>query len=65
MYVESETHRTLDKEIEGAGRDRFSGPDSPNYVVCKITPYRIEYQKMVMMTPEIWEKWTHRQNNGY
>jgi len=22
----------------------FSGPDDPDYCVCKITPYRIEYQ---------------------
>ena len=33
----------------------FSGPDDPNYCVCKITPYRIEYQAMGMADPEIWE----------
>ncbi len=34
----------------------FSGPDDPNYVVCKITPYRIEYQKMAPgAPPEVWE----------
>ncbi len=33
----------------------FSGPDDPNYVVCKITPYRIEYQSMGMVPPEVWE----------
>ncbi|MEW5805093.1 MAG: pyridoxamine 5'-phosphate oxidase family protein [bacterium] len=34
----------------------FSGPDDPNYAVLKITPYRIEYQGMGMVPPEIWEK---------
>ena len=33
----------------------FNGPDDPNYVVCKVTPYRIEYYMMNMPTPEIWE----------
>ena len=33
----------------------FSGPDDPNYCVCKITPYRIEYHTMGMTDPEIWE----------
>ncbi len=33
----------------------FNGPDDPNYVVCKITPYRIEYYMMNMPKPEIWE----------
>ena len=33
----------------------FSGPDDPNYCVCKITPYRIEHQTMGMADPEIWE----------
>ena len=33
----------------------FSGPDDPNYCVCKITSYRIEYQAMGMAEPEIWE----------
>jgi general stress protein 26 len=33
----------------------FSGPDDPNYAVCKITPYRIEYQSMGKVPPEIWE----------
>ena len=33
----------------------FSGPDDPNYVVCKIKPYRIEYYMMNMPKPEIWE----------
>jgi general stress protein 26 len=33
----------------------FTGPDDPNFVVCKITPYRIEYQAMGMVPAEIWE----------
>ena len=33
----------------------FSGPDDPNYVVCKIKPYRIEYYMMNLPKPEIWE----------
>lgn len=31
----------------------FSGPDDPNYGVIVILPYRIEYQTMGAMTPEI------------
>jgi general stress protein 26 len=33
----------------------FSGPDDVNYVVCKITPYRIEYQSMGPAPTEVWE----------
>ena len=33
----------------------FSGPDDPHYAVCKIIPYRIEYQSMGMVPPEIWD----------
>lgn len=33
----------------------FSGPEDPNYCVCKITPYRIEYQGMGMVPAEVWE----------
>ena len=36
-------------------KDIFSGPDDPNYYVCKITPYRIEYHTMGPVPPEIWE----------
>ena len=32
----------------------FAGPDDPNYVVVKITPYRIEYQGMGMVPPVVW-----------
>ena len=34
----------------------FSGPaDDPNYVVCKVTPNRIEYYTMNVPKPEIWQ----------
>jgi general stress protein 26 len=33
----------------------FSGPDDPNYVVCRITPYRIEWQPVGPTPPEVWE----------
>lgn len=33
----------------------FSGPDDPDYVVCRITPYRIEWQPESRGTPEVWE----------
>ena len=36
-------------------RGIFSGPDDPNYCVCKITPYRIEFHKMGPVPPEVWE----------
>ena len=32
----------------------FSGPDDPNYVVCKVRPYRIEYYSMNRREPEVW-----------
>ena len=33
----------------------FTGPDDPNYVVCKVAPYRIEYYAMNKKEPDIWE----------
>ena len=33
----------------------FSGPDDPNYCVCRITPYRIEYHQMGPVPAEVWE----------
>ena len=33
----------------------FSGPDDPNYCVLKISPYRIEFQGMGPVPPEVWE----------
>jgi general stress protein 26 len=35
---------------------RFSGPDDPDYKVCKITPYRIEYcSSSADEEPGVWE----------
>ena len=36
-------------------KTHFSGPDDPSYVVCKITPYRIEYAGMDNSPAEVWE----------
>jgi general stress protein 26 len=36
-------------------KDIFSGPEDPNYCVCKITPYRIEYHTMTPEPPAVWE----------
>ena len=33
----------------------FTGPDDPNYAVCKVTPQRIEYYTMNRQQPEVWE----------
>ena len=33
----------------------FSGPDDPNYVVCRISPYRIEWQPSGSGAAEVWE----------
>lgn len=33
----------------------FSGPEDPNYVVCKVTPRRIEHYAMNKRQPEVWE----------
>ena len=33
----------------------FSGPDDPNYVVCKVAPDRIECYTMNKQQPDIWE----------
>ena len=33
----------------------FNGPDDPNYVVCKVIPYQIEYYTMNKREPEIWK----------
>jgi general stress protein 26 len=34
----------------------FSGSDDPNYCVCMVKPYRIEYYTMGSMEPEVWEE---------
>jgi general stress protein 26 len=33
----------------------FTGPDDPNYVVCKVAPYRIEYYTMNKKNPDVWQ----------
>ena len=33
----------------------FSGPDDPNYVVCKVRPYRIEFYSMNKREPDVWQ----------
>ena len=33
----------------------FKGPDDPNYVVCQVKPYRIEYYTMNRADHEVWE----------
>jgi general stress protein 26 len=33
----------------------FQGPDDPNMRIVVIEPYRIEYQTMSSMQPEVWE----------
>ncbi len=34
----------------------FAGPEDPNYVVCRVAPYRIEYYAMNKQHHEIWEE---------
>ena len=34
----------------------FSGPDDPNYCICIVKPYRIEYCRMTEVNPEVWEQ---------
>jgi general stress protein 26 len=31
----------------------FAGSDDPNFVVCKVAPYRIEYYTMNKQMPDI------------
>ena len=33
----------------------FTGPNDPNYNVCKVTPYRIEFYTMNRQQPEVWQ----------
>ncbi len=52
ILTDEETKRALwSKFLTGI----FSGPDDPNYVVCRITPYRIEWQDSGANPPEVWE----------
>ena len=60
LQIEGRAEILTNKKTKGAVwfdqlKGIFSGPDDPNYCVCKITPYRIEYHSMGMTPPEIWE----------
>ncbi len=48
---EQERKRYWKDELEAY----FSGPDDPNYCICIVKPYRIEYYSMGLIKPEIWE----------
>ena len=34
----------------------FTGPEDPNYAILQIEPYRVEFMRPGVMTPDIWEK---------
>lgn len=51
VMTDSETRHRMWDEHQAA---YFSGPDDPNFAVIKVTPYRIEYQTMTSMVPEVW-----------
>ena len=52
IFVDAETKETFWYSML---EPMFSGPDDPNYVVCKTVPYRIEYFTMNRQQPEVWE----------
>ena len=52
IFEDAETKNVVWYDLLGS---IFSGPDDPNYVVCKITPYRIEYHTMAPVPPDVWE----------
>lgn len=51
IFEDAETKNAVWYDLLGS---IFSGPDDPNYVVCKVTPYQIEYYTMNVPKPEIW-----------
>ena len=55
--VEQDWIRPLETAQNPINRVVFSGPDDPNYAVCKITPYRVEYWSLDPPggPPEVWE----------
>ncbi|OGP74209.1 MAG: hypothetical protein A2V86_13835 [Deltaproteobacteria bacterium RBG_16_49_23] len=60
LQIQGRAEILTDKETKRAVwfdqlKNIYSGPDDPNYAVCKITPYRIEFQKMAPVPPEVWE----------
>ena len=52
IFENAETKKDIWYDLLGS---IFSGPDDPNYVVCKVTPIRIEYYTMNVPKPEIWQ----------
>ena len=52
IFEDAETKKTIWYDLLSS---IFSGPDDPNYVVCKVTPDRIEHYTMNMPKPEIWQ----------
>ena len=52
IFVDAETKNLVWYDLLSS---IFSGPDDPNYVVCKVTPSRIEYYTMNVPKPEVWE----------
>ncbi len=60
LQIQGRADVTQDKE-ECAGfwhddlKAYFSGPDDPNYCICLVKPYRIEYYTMNSQGPEVWE----------
>ena len=61
LQVQAEADIVVDQEKKNRNwhdqlRTYFSGPEDPEYVLLKLTPYRIEYNDMKVMEPEIWER---------
>ena len=52
IYDDAETKKTTWYDML---QTIFTGPDDPNYVVCKVKPYRIEYYTMNRPDHEVWE----------
>ncbi len=48
---EQERKKFLHEDLEAY----FSGVDDPNYCICIVKPYRIEYYTLESTKPEVWE----------
>ncbi len=60
IQIQGKAEITKDKEEREAYwhdelKNYFSGTEDPNYCICIVKPYRIEYYSMGNMEPEIWE----------
>jgi general stress protein 26 len=60
LQIQGTAEITTDKEVRHRlWREElkayFSGPDDPIYCVGIVKPYRIEYNTMTEMTPQVWE----------